>query len=496
MIDGEPRLWLEDDAGKSHKVAGGDLVARFGDLESRPRLIVLASCQSAGAGDDARSGDDGGVLAALGPRLAEAGIPAVVAMQGNISMGTVAAMMPVFFKELGRDGQVDRAMAAARGAARDRQDAWVPALYLRLVSGRIWYVPGFIAPAGAGDFEGWPALLTHIESGECTPILGSGLMDWLIGPTREVARKWAEMIHYPLASHEREDLPQVAQYLSVIQDESYLWKTLRKTVSDEALRRFQDLIPASVPRDNLEEVLKAAAAKYREVEPTEPHNVLAQLPLPLYISTNPDGLLADALSEAEIATGKKKAPRVELCRWNNFDEWPPSVFDKSRGKDEEGDAPDYRPTPAEPLVYHLFGQLGLPESLVLTEDNYFDFLIGATRDNDLIPPVVRRMLTKTSLMFLGFRLDEWDFRVLFRSIMSREGSDLRRKYSHVAVQLDPEEGHNLNPERPATTSSATSTMLASISTGAMSTISPGSFPRSGPDGSRRPPPDRCPGAYA
>ena len=50
-------------------------------------------------------------------------------------------------------------------------------------------------------------------------------------------------------------------------------------------------------------------------------------------------------------------------------------------------------------------------------------------------------------MFLGFRLDEWDFRVLFRSIMSREGSNFRRKYSHVAVQLDPEQGRNINPER-------------------------------------------------
>ena len=443
MIDGEPRLWFEDAEGKSDKVAGNDLVVRLGELTNRPRLIVLASCQSAGAGEDARS-NDGGVLAALGPKLAEAGIPAVVAMQGDISMRTVAEMMPVFFREIGRDGQIDRAMAAARGSVRDRLDHWVPALFLRLVSGRIWYVPGFIsinAKGGVEEFEGWPALLSHIESGECTPILGSGLTDWLVGPTREVARRWAEMIHFPLASHEREDLPQVAQYLSVIQDESYLWKTLRKTVLEETLRRFGDQIPESVPRHKIDDVLKAAAIRYREVEPIEPHDILARLPLPLYISTNSDGLLADALGNIEVAPGQKKEPRVELCRWNNFDEWPPSIFDKDSGD------PDYRPSAAQPLVYQLFGHLAQPESLVLTEDNYFDFLIGATRDNELIPPVIRRMLTKTSLMFLGFRLDEWDFRVLFRSIMSREGSNFRRKYSHVAVQLDPEEGHNLNPER-------------------------------------------------
>lgn len=49
-------------------------------------------------------------------------------------------------------------------------------------------------------------------------------------------------------------------------------------------------------------------------------------------------------------------------------------------------------------------------------------------------------------MFLGFRLDEWDFRVLYRSIMSQEG-DRRGEHTHVAVQIDPEEGRSIEPER-------------------------------------------------
>ena len=94
--------------------------------------MVLASCQSAGSGADARTDDDG-ALAALGPRLAEeAGIPAVVAMQGNVFMTTVARFMPTFFAELQRDGQIDRAMAVARGAVRDAPDWWAPTLFMRL----------------------------------------------------------------------------------------------------------------------------------------------------------------------------------------------------------------------------------------------------------------------------------------------------------------------------------------------------------------------------
>ena len=139
---------------------------------------------------------------------------------------------------------------------------------------------------------------------------------------------------------------------------------------------------------------------------TQPLRVLASFPLPIYITTLFGNFLADALKAAG------KDPVVEMCRWNDYLEQQPSIFESE---------PDYRPTPERPLVYHLFGRLSDPDSLVLTEDDYFDYLIGVTSRNDLIPGVVRRALTDSALLFLGFDLDDWDFRVLFRSIMSREG---------------------------------------------------------------------------
>src|SRR5262245_25236446 len=114
LVRDEPWLWLENETGGVARVAGAELATRLKELQERPRLVVLASCQSAGSGEEART-DDAGALAALGPRLAEAGIPAVLAMQGNVSMQTIAQFTPVFFKELQRDGQIDRAIAVARG---------------------------------------------------------------------------------------------------------------------------------------------------------------------------------------------------------------------------------------------------------------------------------------------------------------------------------------------------------------------------------------------
>jgi hypothetical protein len=44
-------------------------------------------------------------------------------------------------------------------------------------------------------------------------------------------------------------------------------------------------------------------------------------------------------------------------------------------------------------------------------------------------------------------MDDWNFRVLFRSIMSQEGRRRRSRYAHVAAQIDPEGGRIMEPER-------------------------------------------------
>ena len=137
LVDGEPQILLEQADGTGVWMAGQELVTRIDELQERPRLVVLVSCQSAGKGTDPTTQDDG-ALSGLGPRLAEAGVPAVIAMQGNLSMATAAVFMPEFFAELRRDGQVDRAMAVARGTVRARPDWWMPVLFMSLKSGLLW----------------------------------------------------------------------------------------------------------------------------------------------------------------------------------------------------------------------------------------------------------------------------------------------------------------------------------------------------------------------
>lgn len=424
LIEGEPRLFLQNESGGVSVISGGELVTRIGELQNAPRLVVLASCQSA----EMTTGD-GGALAALGPRLSAAGVSAVIAMQGNITMKTVAQFMPVFFKELQRDGQIDRAMAAARASVRDNADAWMPVLFLRLKSGKIWYVPGF--GGDRASFEKWPALLDTIRGGRCTPILGAGLTESLLGSRREVAAKWAEEFRFPLAPFAREDLPEVAQYLSVNQSPMFPREGLGKVVRAEIWKRYGSELSPELENADIPKLIAGVGELNRKRDASDPHAVLASLPFPIYITTNPDNLLIEALKAAG------KDPQVELCKWNE-DMVTESIYKRD---------PDYRPDEKRPLVYCLFGQFSDLDSMVLTEDDYFDYLIGVTSNKDLIPGVVRRALADTALLFLGFQLDDWNFRVLYRSIMSQEGRSRRKKYSHIAAQIDPEEGRILEPER-------------------------------------------------
>jgi len=416
LVDSEPTLFLDDGQGQVARVSGADLVARLADLPTRPRLVFLASCQSASDGSRA-------ALAALGPRLAAAGIPAVIAMQGPLAMATNAVFAPAFFRELRRDGRIDRALAAARQVIADRPDWWAPALFTRLRSGRIWYEPGF----DEQDFQRCPALLRSIKRGKCTPILGLGLLEATTGPSRDLAQRLAKAHRFPLASFVRSDLPQVAQYIAVNQSVAFM----RDEVEGELRQAVQERAPAVFAslgkQAPLARLLSAAGAITRAANPDEPHRVLAALPLPIYLTAGPDPLLADALQAAD------RPAQVRICPWH---------VEEKHFVGAEIDAP----TPEAPLVYHLLGHLDDPESLVITEDDYFRYLIGVRANVRLIPPEVQRALADTALLFLGFRFDDWSFRALLQSMLRLSGGQRRSQYAHVAVQIDPQEDTALNPQ--------------------------------------------------
>lgn len=244
--------------------------------------------------------------------------------------------------------------------------------------------------------EGWAVILQAIEYGRCTPFLGAGACaDHLPSGTR-LAKTWAAKYKFPLG--ESADLTRVAEYLAVTRGAMFPKREIKRLIQQT---KISDSIFDS------EE---------------EPHSFLADLPLPVYVTTNYDDLIMRAL----LKKGKK--PHRELCRWNKKTQ---QLSDKSVFAD-----PTFEPTKDNPVVFHLHGHSELEDSLVLTEDDYIDFLIRFGEDQDLLPPRIKEAFSTTSVLFLGYRLADMNFRVLFRAVSRFLAQDSNEEI-HLSVQLAP-----------------------------------------------------------
>ena len=364
---------------------------------------------------------------------------AVVAMQGNVTMATAAEFFDAFFASLAGNGVVDYAMAVARGKVRDRADWWAPVLFSRLKRGRAWYQPEFGAESAP-----WQALVSQIKNEHCTPVVGPGLSSRIIGTRQEVARRWVERWQMPLAPHNLDDLAKVAQYLKVFYAKGCSRRSLRRASSPSFGSSTRCSSRRSCAVANLEKIYEVAGEWLRQ-QPDDPYTALAKLPLPIYITTGWNRLLEAALDEVG------RPPIVEF-----FDRTTGRVVAPAREQ----------PSVEHPLVYHLFGHFGDDESLVLSEDDYFQWLTAWIKQSSTIPDVVKTAMTSRLLPVPRLSARRLGTSESFsKPTKSFEGSEQLRDNVHVGVQLNPESSSsNRKPRR--TTSSGSSTTTRSQSSGA------------------------------
>jgi SIR2-like protein len=246
--------------------------------------------------------------------------------------------------------------------------------------------------------EDWEELLYAIKDKKCTPFIGAGACAPWLPLGSEIARDWASKHDYPLGdSHQ---LARIAQFLAIKEDNDMYPKNILNRILKE--KRPPDF--------RLEE--------HRDT----PYVVLADLNLPIYITTNYDHFMEAALKS------KGKDPVSEFCRWNKAGEAGGiiSVFDREK---------QYMPREARPLVYHLHGIIDKPQSMVLTEDDYIDFIVALSSNNDIIPPAIRQLMTTSPLLFIGYSLEDINFRTIFRGIVDYLGA--RYQLASMAVLLTP-----------------------------------------------------------
>ena len=234
----------------------------------------------------------------------------------------------------------------------------------------------------------WDTLVDKISRGACTPFLGAGAAFGSLPLGTQLANDL-------LSDHERRtetkcplddrtNLQAVTQYIAVKRQDT-AWAKLQ----------IKDRI-RSYPRPDFRQA-------------GEPHGLMARLPLPIYLTTNYDDFLFSAL----------KAENRDAQR--EFSRWTPNLIKKRKSVFDD----DYKPTAQRPVVFHLHGlaEDELQESIVVSEDDYVDFLVSLSRDlartsrKEILPTTIRSAITSTSLLFIGYSLKDINFRVLLRGLL-------------------------------------------------------------------------------
>jgi hypothetical protein len=226
----------------------------------------------------------------------------------------------------------------------------------------------------------WDDLLYSISQEMCVPFIGA----WASAPWIPIARDIAQdLSKYEYTFEDSDQLSKVAQFVAIFDDN----EVTPKNIVSRQLERIQ------VPDFSLEE------------NRDTPYAVLADLNAPVYIITNYDHFMEEALRS------KGKNPVSEFCVWNKALEESLEIQNFSRWVSR------YNPSKSHPFVYHLHGDFNTPLSMVLTENDYIEYLVRLGRDpKSMLPPLIRMALARSILLFVGYSLEDITLRVLLKTI--------------------------------------------------------------------------------
>src|SRR5215207_3277527 len=130
-------------------------------------------------------------------------------------------------------------------------------------------------------------------------------------------------------------------------------------------------------------------------QPSPMLRALAELGFPLVITTNYDQLFESALA----AVGKQ--PRIAV--------YTPNLEATT----------DYRdPSSQSPIVFKIHGDISHPETLVVTDEDYIQFVLRMSNKDpyDPVPLTLKFYLTGWTTLFLGYSLLDYNLRLLFKTL--------------------------------------------------------------------------------
>jgi hypothetical protein len=165
------------------------------------------------------------------------------------------------------------------------------------------------------------------------------------------------------------------------------------------------------------------------VEELRIYDQLAALELPLYITSSVDSFLFEALKHRKGANAAS-ARRIGL-RWQKTTPGAPchSLLEPE-------------PSNTTPYVLHLNGfddetERSQLEHIAFSEDDMMTAFVRLARDQaEILPSNVLTLLADSSWMFLGYHLQDWEFRVALQGLLQPIAQADTQKKLHVGVQFE------------------------------------------------------------
>jgi SIR2-like domain len=283
----------------------------------------------------------------------------------------------------------------------------------------------------------WDTIVKSIMGGRCVAFLGAGVNVSVEGGYSglRLASQVSECLVGKLVGKDDTALDKL---ISVVPDPD-VKKVLEANYGDLVKLRAHDLARVSLHIEAMpggRNTLLGLLADFLPDEQREPSpllTVLAQLPFRLIVTTNYDRLMEKAI---ENVTQMK--PVVVVQPRKGFD-----AKQQRELKDKLLPLVPETPSPRgekEPLIlYKIHGTFGDDEAgLVISEEDYIEFLtVAHPHGKRGMPPLISQMIVDNNLLFLGYGLEDWNFRAIYKGLV--EPLPDSKKRSSFAIQQNPSE---------------------------------------------------------
>jgi hypothetical protein len=255
-------------------------------------------------------------------------------------------------------------------------------------------------PTVEGDHRVVEQIAARVEKEQCVLFLGAGVH---APPPRGSRFSYPEEQRPPFASVLSERLVRGCNFATRLPRED-----------PRNLQRVALCYEDDNSRADLVEEIRNAVQVGKQPSPML--RALAELDFPLVITTNYDQLFESTLA----AVGKR--PRVSV--------YTPNL---------EATVDYHDPSPENPVIFKIHGDITRPETLVVTDEDYIQFILRMSNKDpyDPLPLTVKYFLTAWSTLFVGYSLLDYNLRLLFKTLRWKVDSANQPNMYSVDKAPDP-----------------------------------------------------------